>query len=174
MRLFVGIGIPRDVADRLAVLVAHLHALAPLRWSSLVDLHVTTKFIGEWPDDRVPDVEAALASLARAPFDIAVRGLGWFPDASAPRVFWAGVDAPELGALARDTERALVSLRVEPEARAYAPHITLARVTPSMKLDDLRAAIARLPSTDFGTFRAETFALYESRSGHHVRREFPL
>ena len=174
MRLFVGIAIPPDVAASVGRFVARVRDWAPLRFTAIDDMHVTTKFIGEVADDRVGEIETALAAITRPPFEVAVRGLGWFPDAGAPRVFWAGVDAPELAALAADTERALVPLGVDTETRAYTPHLTLARIDRKAKLDALRAEIARTPSPDFGAFRADGFALYETRSGHHVRRTFPL
>jgi len=164
MRVFVGIPIPEGVSARVATFVDALRPLAALRWSQVADLHVTMKFIGERSSADVAKVESVLRALApRAAFSIAVRGVGWFPDALAPRVFWAGIDAPPaLIELAGDTDRALASLGVPVERRAYAPHLTLARVPPGARLDALRQAPAFQPSTDFGAFTAEHFALYES------------
>ena|ERR1700733_1681695 len=172
MRLFVGIAVPEDVALRVQVLVDALAPLAALRWSLVADLHVTTKFIGEQPPARVAEVERALGALPpRAPFPLSVRGTGWFPNADAPRILWAGVDAPSgLHALASDTERTLAPLGVPTERRAYSPHVTLARVPAGARLETLRRALALLPSIEFGTFAVDRFPLYESHPSPNLAR----
>lgn len=170
MRLFVGIAIAPEVAAAIAAFVDRLRGRVEARWSAH-DPHVTTKFIGDWPDARVGEIEAALAPIAHAPFDVAVRGLGFFPSARAPRIFWAGVDAPELYALAADTERALAPLGIAPETRAFTPHVTLARLGRRTSA----SAFATLDlATTFGRFRAEEVALYVSERGYRVLRAFPL
>ena len=171
MRLFVGISIPEDVVLCLRSVVDTLKPLADLRWSRVDELHLTTKFIGEQPVSRVCDVERALGTLGeRAPFRVGIRCLGWFPTARDPRVFWAGVDpSAELTALARDTSRALVALGVPEEARPYAPHLTLARVAASARLEPLRHALQELASTDFGAVTVDAFTLYESRRSNDVQ-----
>jgi 2'-5' RNA ligase len=165
MRLFVGISISEDVAVRVCALVHKLRPLAALRWSQVADLHVTTKFIGEQPHTGIPEIERALCALPpRDPFLVSVGRIGWFPNVDAPRVLWAGVDAPTwLAKLSADTERALAPLGVSIERRAYSPHVTLARVPTGATLEGLRQAIVALPSTEFGAFTVDRFTLYESR-----------
>lgn len=169
VRLFVGIPISPEAKERVERVVARLRSTARGRWVDARDAHVTTKFIGEWQDDRVADVERALATIpARAPFPVAVRGFGWFPSERSPRVLWAGVVAPELPALAADTERALTELGIALETRAYAPHLTLARFGRRDDTRELRAALAHA-SPEIATFSAERFVLFESRAGGHGR-----
>ncbi len=114
MRLFTGIELPAEIKTRLARLLDTLRPTARIKWSPVDNLHVTTKFIGEWPDERVDELVAALRSLPpREKVHIAVRNLGWFPNPRSPRVFWAGLEAgPGLAELARETERSLVRLGV--------------------------------------------------------------
>jgi 2'-5' RNA ligase len=164
MRLFVAIDLPSDILEALARLVNRLRPLARISWTRPETWHLTTKFIGEWPDGRLAEMEAALRGLAAPPpIPIEVRGLGFFPNARAPRVFWAGIEAPAaLGQLARDTEQALAALGIERERRPYSPHLTLARVKEPVRLDGLHDAVAKLPSTEFGAFTAGRFCLYRS------------
>ena len=49
MRLFTAIDLPADVRDRLDKLIARLRPLARINWSPPENLHITTKFIGQWP-----------------------------------------------------------------------------------------------------------------------------
>src|SRR5919202_2298240 len=107
MRLFTGIPIPAEIRTTLARLIAHLRPAAQLKWTPVYNLHVTTKFIGEWPEERRTELIDALRPLQkRAPIPLEVRGLGWFPNPHVPRVFWAAIHAPpELAYLGRETEQ---------------------------------------------------------------------
>jgi len=163
VRLFVAIDLPPEVIGALEALLERLRPSARIAWSPPSNLHITTKFIGWWPDERLAEVKAALAGVPRrGPIDVAVRGLGFFPNARSPRVFWCGVEAPALAPLAADTDRATAALGIESEKRAFAPHLTLARIKERIDMGPLRRAIEALPTTDFGQFQAESFYLYQS------------
>ncbi len=181
MRLFTGFDLPVSVLSGLERLQMTLRSTARINWSPPSNLHLTTKFIGEWPEERLEELREALGGLQpRPPLRVAVRGLGFFPNPRAPRVFWAGVEGPpELAGLAAETDRALARLGIPPENRPYSPHLTLARVKAPVPLDALRAAIAALPSTEFGEFTVDRFWLYHSRlspsgSVYTKLSDFPL
>jgi 2'-5' RNA ligase len=164
MRLFAGIDLPAEVRQNLARLIGRLRPAARVKWSSADSLHVTTKFIGEWPENRLNELVAALGGLPeRTPFQIAIGGLGWVPNPREPRVFWAGVHAPPaLAELARDTDGVLARLGIPAETRAYSPHLTLARIKDRPPLEGVHQALAALPSDGFGEFSADRFYLYLS------------
>ena len=181
MRLFTGIDIPYEERRNLELLVAHLKPKADIQWSPLANLHLTTKFIGEWPDEKVDEVVGALNRVAKpGALNIVVRGLGWFPNPHSPRVFWAGIHAPpELASLAAATENALSEIGVERENRPFSPHLTLARIRGPVPLFNLQKTVAELPSVDFGGWQADRFHLYRSQlqSGGSVYTKlssFPL
>jgi RNA 2',3'-cyclic 3'-phosphodiesterase len=178
MRLFTAIDIPAEIRTRLQVFVHRLKPTAKLAWSPIENLHMTTKFIGEWPESRLGEVRDALASIpsGSAPVQIAIRGVGWFPNARNPRVFYAGIESgPELRDLARDTEQALAPLGVLIEDREFHPHLTLARRRDPVPMEELRRALAADETNDFGDFRATSFFLYLSAGGRYTRlQEFPL
>src|ERR1700733_3723735 len=121
MRLFTAIDIPSDLTEALRSFVSRLRPAAKISWSPVENLHVTTKFIGEWPEQRLDEMKRALAFVrVTGPIEIGVKGLGWFPNARRPRVFWAGVDGGEvLRTLARATEEAVAGLGVPIEKRDY-------------------------------------------------------
>jgi RNA 2',3'-cyclic 3'-phosphodiesterase len=181
MRLFTGLDLPAEVIRALEALLGRLRPMARIKWSPPANLHVTTRFIGEWPESRLPDLRAALAALpAYPPIPVHVRKLGFFPNPRSPRVFWAGVEAsPDLAALAAATDRALDSLGLPPETRPFSPHLTLARIKERVPLEALHQAIAALPSLEFGSFTAASFFLYHSQRGragsvYTKLAEFPL
>jgi 2'-5' RNA ligase len=167
MRLFTGIELPDEMREKLERLLMHLRPAAHLKWSPVYNLHLTLKFIGEWPEEKLPQLEAALRSLApRAPISAEVKGLGWYPNPNHPRVFWVGVQAGDaLPGLVRDTEQALAPLGIPNEDRSFSAHLTLARVKDPVPLQPLRNAIAQLESVEFGEFTANHFHLYRSQPG---------
>jgi RNA 2',3'-cyclic 3'-phosphodiesterase len=167
MRLFCGIDLADDVRDKLERLLMHLRPAAHLKWSPVYNLHITLKFIGEWPEEKLPQLAEALYSVPkRDPIPLEVRGLGWYPNAKNPRVFWAGVhDGPALAALTRDIETGLKPLGIVEETRPFSAHLTLARIKDPAPLDALRAAIEKLESAEYGTFQADRFHLFRSQPG---------
>jgi 2'-5' RNA ligase len=167
VRVFTGIDLSEEVKENLERLLAHLRPFAHLHWSAVYNLHITLKFIGEWPEARLDEAEAALRGVKSRPaIPIAIRELGWFPNAHSPRVFWAGVNGgSQLEGLARDAEASLEPLGIARETREYTPHLTLARIKQPAPLQKLQEAIAALPSTEFGSFSATRFYLYRSQPG---------
>jgi 2'-5' RNA ligase len=185
MRLFTALDLPGDVVGNLEDLLRRLKPAARIPWSTPANLHVTTKFIGEWPEDRLGELTARLAGLpGREAIPVRIRRLGFFPNPHSPRIFWCGIEAPGLAQLAADTDSAAASLGLEPEKREFAPHLTLARIGISkigerVELQPLREAVAGLVSLDFGEFEARSFFLYRSTlepagSVYTKLAEFPL
>lgn len=170
MRLFTALTIPVEVLFRLERLVSALRPEALIKWSPLDNFHITTKFIGEWPDERLEELHNALLETApRSCFEIELRDLGWFPNERSPRVLWAGVHGgEELKTLARETEERLLTLGVKAEVREFSPHLTLARIKSPVPLRALREKVEGLKATTIGKFRAANFALYRSDPGSNA------
>jgi 2'-5' RNA ligase len=164
MRLFTALDLPDEVVRNLESFLSPLKPTARIQWSPPANLHITTKFIGEWPEERLAELQSALAALrARPPIEAAISRVGFFPNERSPRVFWCGIDAPGLEALAADTDAATAGLGVAREKRPYSPHLTLARIKDRLDLRSLHAALAAAPSLDFGRFTAHSFFLYRSQ-----------
>jgi RNA 2',3'-cyclic 3'-phosphodiesterase len=180
MRLFTGLDLPADVVANLEELLRRLQPTARIAWSLPANLHITTKFIGQWPDDRLNDLMTALSDVpGRNAIAISIQRLGFYPNPHSPRIFWCGVQAPGLDRLAADTNEALGTIGVGREDRAYSPHLTLARIKERADFQPLREAIAGLKSLDFGKFDSRSFFLYQSvlkptGSVYTKLAEFPL
>jgi 2'-5' RNA ligase len=166
MRLFVGIDIPDPVLEQAGRLLQRLKPLAPLRWSKPENLHITTRFIGEWDQARLEELKSTLCLVRHAPFPIRVRGLGWFPNPHSPRIFWIGADGGEpLASLASATSQAVETLGIEPENRSFRPHLTLARIDRGRgEHKTVQREAASIPEPDLGEFTAAGFHLYLSRT----------
>ncbi len=175
MRLFVAIDVDEEIRRRMARYQEGVRGFAPeARWVSPGSFHVTLKFIGE--SAQYDSIRLVLSTIRAAPVKLGFSGSGFFPNPKAPRVFWIGIQAGEnLAALARSVDSALTPLGIAPEARAYTPHITLARSgsgNPARLAQDrrnrvfqsLEERIAALPAPEFGTMTARAFHLYQSRA----------
>lgn len=165
MRLFAGLDLPYEMRRNLELLLHLLKPKARIQWSPVANLHVTTKFIGEFPEERLDELKMALGAVpVPGALEIAIRGLAWFPNPNQPRVLVAGIQAAEeLAALARDMDAACARLGIAMEKREFHPHLTLARIRAAEPLLELKKAISELPSADFGAFSAGTFHLYRSQ-----------
>jgi 2'-5' RNA ligase len=171
MRLFAAIDIPEHVKHKLHTLVERLRPTAKISWSPVENLHVTTKFIGEWPEERLEEMKRTLASVGSpGAMQISVRGIGWFPSARDPRIFWAGVEGGEgLNMLAHATEEAVFALGVPREERKFSPHLTLARIRDRVDLGPLHKAMEQAGPYDFGDFLVPAFYLYLSHGGRYTK-----
>jgi 2'-5' RNA ligase len=164
MRLFIALDLPIAVVQTLEHLLDTLRPTARISWVQPANMHITLKFIGEFPEERIPELTSALDRIAKpGAIPLAVRELGFFPNPRSPRVFWVGVDAPGLSELAAEIDRTTSKFGVETEKRAFSPHLTLARIKDRLNLKPLEDAIAALPSRDFGKFEVKSSYVYLSQ-----------
>jgi 2'-5' RNA ligase len=178
MRIFVGLDTPDQIRAAIARYTDGLRNFAPdVRWVRPESFHVTLKFIGEQKLERVDQIKRELAAVKAAPFEVAFRDNGFFPNAKNPRVFWVGILASDaLPKLAASVDEAVSRTGIPRETNPYKPHLTLARAgsgrphpqpgdRPSNKLARLADKLESLPQPDFGTMTAREFVLYESKLG---------
>jgi RNA 2',3'-cyclic 3'-phosphodiesterase len=151
------------VIDKLSALIEELKPMANINWSPIQNLHITCKFIGAWPVDRLTDLKAALSGVRVAEaIPITVSGFGFFPNPQHPHSCFAGVQSgPALCELATAIDQALAPRGCPPEARAFHPHVTLARIKRPSELPTPGANV------DFGSFTAREFHLYLSEPTPH-------
>jgi 2'-5' RNA ligase len=136
LRLFVAIELPQAVLDALRRLQSELRArgLEPLRWVRPEGIHLTLKFLGETPAERVPDIAQALEQAAKGvpPHDLSLGPLGTFGSRGSPRVLWVDLagDLEPLRRLQERIEKSLAQIGFPKEGRPFSAHLTLARVPP--------------------------------------------
>jgi 2'-5' RNA ligase len=142
MRTFVAL-VPSDAEQaRLADAAADLRdAGFPIRWVRSENVHLTLKFLGEVPEQRVRDVCAAVdgATAGVASFEMAVGQFGAFPSLRRPQVVWVGVELEStLQSLQGSLEEALAALGFPREERAFRPHLTLGRARKHVSPNEFR------------------------------------
>jgi len=119
------------------------------------NLHLTLRFLGSLPPERLADACAAADTVRAAPLDFTLDQFGLW---DGPRVAWLGsrAAAPGLETLAAALNAALGKAGFAAETRRFRPHVTLWR--------DARAQ-RRFPSAPALAWQADEFVLVESRPG---------
>lgn len=145
--------------------------------------HLTLAFLGEVDEERGAALAAALTErlAGRAPFDVALAGVGAFPDERRPRVVWVGcsVGAEELRGLAEEVRGVLRTLGLPVEARPFVPHLTLFRVRGKGSADRAARLLHGAPTGELGRTRVREVLLKSSTLGpqgatHRVVARCPL
>lgn len=183
MRIFIGIDLDDKIRSKIARFLEGVSGFAPeARWVRAESLHITLKFIGEQKPEQVSAITQRLRGVQSSAFEIRLSGYGFFPTASAPRVFWIGIQAgPALAELAGQIDAAVAELGIPREDRPFSPHLTLARAGGSSgdpkwrKGDGQNSAFAVLQKRlaalgelaagglNFGNMTADKFILYQSQ-----------
>jgi 2'-5' RNA ligase len=162
-RLFAAIRPPEFIRD---LLIDAMDESADFRWQSDEQLHLTLRFVGEVERPVADDLAAALGRIAAPKFDLRINGTGRFEQRNSGAL-WAGVEPKTpLAALAAKVERSCQSAGLEPERRAFHPHITLAR-WKGRRTREVQAFLERTRDLASEPWRVEEFILYESRLSRH-------
>lgn len=162
-RLFVAIRPPEEVRD---LLIDAMDDSPALRWVGDEQLHLTLRFIGEVERPVANDIAGALDRIRFPSFDLQAVGVGRFEQRNGGAL-WAGVQPRDpVVALAAKVERALQQAGLEPERRAFSPHITLARWN-RRNIDAVDSFLRRNANLRSEPFRVSKFILFESKLSRH-------
>ena len=162
-RLFVAVRPPEPVRD---LLRDAMDDSADFRWQSDEQLHLTLRFIGEVDRPLADDLAAALSRIRAEQFQLRVKGVGRFEQRSAGAL-WAAVEPKEpVAALAAKVERVCQQAGLEPERRAFHPHITLAR-WKGRRSREVADYLQRNRGLVSDPFDVDRFVLFESRLSRH-------
>jgi 2'-5' RNA ligase len=158
-RLFTGVEIPTEIAERLSLLRG---GLAGARWIDSENYHLTLRFIGDVDMVAAEAVAEALSRVRRRPFALRFTGVGAL-GTRKPHAVVANVEASApLRELQAEHERIMQRIGLPPEGRKYTPHVTLARLRGGNSRDiadylSLRGGFVA------GAFDVDRFVLFSSR-----------
>jgi RNA 2',3'-cyclic 3'-phosphodiesterase len=141
IRLFISISLEESLTTSLQ---KKFQTLA-LPWEKLkpVDpkiLHLTLKFLGDVPVDKLPDLIEALSKVAGTePIELQVKGTSII-DAHKPRILRLDFeDSPKLQVLYDSIEQVLFDAGLaHKEIRKFSPHITLARIKQQAEIGEFK------------------------------------
>jgi 2'-5' RNA ligase len=184
-RLFIAAPLPDGAAATVRSIVDDIRArplpagARDVRWVRLDGLHLTLRFLGPTPEDRIEPTVAAMhhaAASASGPIDIQLGGAGTFPPDGRPRALWMGIveGADMLAQLARELDATLAAAGWPSDHRPFRPHLTLARsdgvaagTLVAGRLEEVMVE-RRIP------VRIDRLALFESVTGGGPARYVPV
>ena len=170
MRLFVALEIPERVRENLSAIRNNFSPEDPkVRWVPPQNFHVTLKFIGSVPTEKLEPIIQALHRVSFAErIQLRIRGVGWLINAKMAVILFALVeDSKPLTALATAIDQQLQHLGFTPENRTFRPHLTLVRAgrdLPASFQTALRELAEQHKQYDFGSVTPEGFHLMESKT----------
>jgi 2'-5' RNA ligase len=174
-RLFTGLEIPKAVGESLSLLRG---GLPGARWIDPENYHVTLRFIGDVDDDIAQEIAWLLGKVRRKDFELRLDGLQSFGGRKPRAVIAAVAPSQSVMELQAEHERLLRRVGLDPEARKYTPHVTLARLRDSSSRDvaDYLSTRAALFSS---SFRVSRFVLFSARASvgggpYVVEADYPL
>lgn len=185
MRLFLAVEPDPAAREQLGLMASRLRqslgdVAAALRWTSPENIHLTLHFLGEVGAAGADRLRAALGTLLpQAGFIVRTAAPGVLPHRGPPRVVYLAVGSPgpELASVHAELARAVRQAGVAVEVRAFAPHLTLARVrargASGSTVRALRAQVAAFACEPIA-WRVDRVTLFQSDLSGSSPRYTPL
>ena len=176
IRVFIAIHVPRTrQADetRATLESAGARTVPPNQ------THLTLSFIGDIDEKKLGKIEECVRKTADAfsPFDIALSGLGAFPNERRPSVVWMGADpAGILKAMAAKLDSLLSAAGIMHDDKPFKAHVTLARcrdgfIAPELFEDNRRTLYCRFECDEILIMKS---VLSPKGAEHTVLSRIPL
>jgi 2'-5' RNA ligase len=167
MRLFIAIEIPAEIKTAMAEIQQGLkNSGVDASWTRAEGIHLTLKFLGEVPEDRIPEIMDGLRSAVEGfgGFRLEVSGTGTFPNAKNARVVWVGLSGKidALHVLQAAVEAAMIKNGFEQESKKFTPHLTLGRIKYIRSRDAWLTALDRIKNVTLPGFDVRAVSLMKS------------
>ena len=131
MRLFFGLSLPDEIRAEAARCALDAQQTIPGRYSPMENYHITLAFIGDVPQERLPDAQAVLSkTIARFPAPrITLDKPGHFGRAQNGILILHAKAKPALAPLHDALVKNLNAAALPADPGPFSPHITLARIS---------------------------------------------
>jgi len=133
--MFCAVELPELIRTRIEKHIERVRVGVPdaqPSWTRVNNIHLTLKFFGNVEPTRIDRITDALSRAVESvsPFKVSIGDTGAFPNNRQPRVLWIGVadSSGQLKQLHESIDKECARTGFEKEARAYRPHLTIARI----------------------------------------------
>lgn len=136
-----------------------------IKWVDLQNTHLTMKFFGETPEDRVDDICESLdiACAGIEPFKMEMNRLGIFGSHYKPKVIWLGFkENEEVIRLQKNIAEELEKIEIYEDRQNFVPHLTVGRVRHIQHKDFFQEMIEKFKHRFSQTNEIKELHLYES------------
>jgi 2'-5' RNA ligase len=171
LRTFVAIDFSPEIIRKINDVINYFKTQTPekaLKWVAPENLHLTVKFLGDVPDNKIEQVKMLINQALEnvKSFEIGVEKLGMYPNPGSPRVVWLGITGGEpLKEIHKKLESQLQEAEIEPEKRSFSPHLTIARVrrnADKQTVKEIGEALSKFKVDSLGKCLINHVVLYKS------------
>lgn len=170
-RTFIALDFPLEIRQKIRDITAYFKTQLPpglIKWVDPDNMHLTLKFMGETPPEKLADIKHAIYQLGAVfpVFSIEIEDLGMYPNSKHPRVIWLGIKGENnLITLHNQLDQALNQIGIQPEKRPFSPHLTIARVRRSANQDSvlqIGKTLSQFKVSHLGTVHVHEIVYYQS------------
>ena len=172
-RLFIAIDIIPD--NNFCVLYAKLKSnstkLDKINWVQPDLMHLTLKFLGETPENKIPYILQGMESaiLGISHFELKIGTIGAFGSRYQPRVLWFGIDKSDmLEQIYIQIQKEMRKLDFKYDFGNFVPHITIARINKIDNKQKFWNFIESMQIPFIQKIEVSKIILYESILNEHV------
>lgn len=161
-RLFVAVDLPPSVIHEIERAQRYFKKkdLFEGRYPESAAMHLTLEFIGEVPEQQLPDIQSALRSIHAEKLTARLDAVSFFGDPENIKIIFIGVTGDGVNELAHIIAQQL-SPCVAQEKDQFVAHLTVARVKRVYDAPALHEAIELFLPQQI-VFRLDSFVLMES------------
>jgi len=164
LRSFIAIPLPEQTRQQVGKLQQQLRALQPeLKTPRAESLHLTLHFLGDLSSEQLAEIGQLVLSIGqkKEPFNVLLRGLGYFPNQRRPRILWLGIEPEaELISLQEELTRELLATGWDIDQRRFRPHLTIGRFRQPPAAT---ANLCPFLSQSYGSMKIDRMILYTSK-----------
>lgn len=159
-RLFIAIDLDTKTRTRIIKQLKALHSKTKnIRWFKPENLHITLRFLGNTPNESIPDLINTLDKILKpiSPFSISIHGPVLFPFTQHPSVVALPLLANNhLQQLVETVETVATQFDFKPEKRPYHGHISIGKIDKDHR--------PKLPAVKWETLemKVKDIVLYQS------------
>jgi 2'-5' RNA ligase len=153
-----------------------------IRWVNTENMHITLKFFGETPIERIKSIDHVLKNIStnHAVFNLQLKKTGIFGSRYKPRVIWFGIQKNEqLTLLYKELITELDKVGFPSDRQNFVPHLTLGRMNNIRNKLFFQEAVDLVRDISVQQIKVLSITLFESQlqpSGavHNVIEDYKL
>ena len=136
-----------------------------IKWVDINNIHITLKFFGETPEERIPEINKRLNGIAalHSNFTLDIRDIGIFGSSYKPKVIWFGIEENEqLMKLGLEILTGMDDIGFKHDRQNFIPHLTIGRIKFIDDKKRFQQVIDKYKSLEIQQQDVPGFTLYES------------
>ncbi len=142
-RLFIGIDFDGETKKEIISTINQLQKEfynLPIKWTKPNNLHLTLKFIAEFPISKMELLNAHISSSVKEikPFKLYFTKPGVFPSKNNPKIVWLGFENNKsLYCIVESLNNNLQKIGLQRENKKFSPHLTIGRIKKNLSIHNM-------------------------------------